>query len=161
MQDQSCANVPYMANTAIHPSVQSFFLTARGDQWVSTFPSVPAPNAYLVSLAGFACSLLNSVLPGAAQYQPEPADSYPGYSCRVTVTPLGFSVSTACADSSQRGGDMRQKPRVLHPPKQLLQCVKLAWNSLFSRWEVYKMNFNADPTIPPAFLRAQISVLMV
>lgn len=96
MHDQSCVNVvPRMTNPAVQFSVHSLRLTARGVQCISTFPSIPALNASSVSLAGFSCSVLNSVLPAAAQVPAWTGWQLPRYSCRVTVTPSGFSVSTA------------------------------------------------------------------
>lgn len=84
-----------MTNPAVQFSVHSLLLTARGVHCISTFPSIPALNASSVSLAGFSCSVLNSVLPAAAQVPAWTGWQLPRYSCRVTVTPSGFSVSTA------------------------------------------------------------------
>jgi len=89
-------------------------------------PSVAALNVYSVSLADFAHYMLNAVLPAAALVSDLTSYSYSGYNCRTAVIPLGFNVNILCADSSERGGDIWQRPRVLPPPNKLLQCVKLA-----------------------------------
>lgn len=59
MQDQSCV-------IALQFSIQSLLLIAKGVECTSTFPSIAALNVHSVSLAGFACYVLDPVLPAAA-----------------------------------------------------------------------------------------------